>query len=142
MIRLFIWYEFNIKKSHCPFVFQPALLNPDQIICIISLFIQLLLPNRTFINVKDNICRLLLFQLNLLMNTYMNVHFYLLEKRDSLRIVNTKDCSRFQTSNQYSSIIKKQKKKFLPLIMKRVIKTLPKTVKRSVLQEQSTAKSC
>ena len=72
----------------------------------------------------------------------MNVYFYLLGKRDSLRIVNTKDSSRLQTSNQYSSIIKKQKKKFLPLIMRRVIKTLPKTVKRSVLQEQSTAKSC
>ena len=72
----------------------------------------------------------------------MNVYFYLLEKRDSLKIVNTKDSSRLQTSNQYSSIIKKQKKKFLPLIMRRVIKTLPKTVKRSVLQEQSTAKSC
>ena len=116
-----------------------ALLNPDQISCWISLFIQPLLPDCSFITVKSNICHLLLYQLKLFMNAYWMFIISIYWKRHNSRIVKTKVCSRLQTSNQYSSITKNDK--FLPLIIRGVIKTPPKTLWRIVLQEQSTAES-
>ena len=133
---LYVWNP-SVKKKQTALMISLtlllALLNPDQISCWISLFIQPLLPDCSFITVKSNVCHLLLYQLKLFMNAYWMFIISIYWKRHNSRIVKTKVCSRLQTSNQYSSITKNDK--FLPLIIRGVIKTPPKTLWRIVLQE-------
>ena len=103
--------------------------------------VRLLISHRSFITVKTKYLSFTTLSTETLYECISNVyHFYLLEKRDSSRIPNTQVCLRKPVNSSTT-----QNNNFLPFwkdcIIRGVIKTLPKNLRWSILQEQSKAKS-